>query len=139
MPVRINDKTIRHFFWNVSDRPFDNKASYLLGDLSGYGVSNCIKVRNGWQGVYYQFFIYRQNDSIISLSVELSIDFTLNEVEKAIISVYEGNCSIGSNNKKIFYKWAKEIAPQYKFDHAKYSAMRFLEALRKRMIETSRL
>lgn len=134
MAIRITDKQIKKFFWEACERPFDNKASYLLGDLSSYGVSRCKKLRNGWQGTLCEFDVYLDGDSRVVLAIELSTDFTLKEIEDRILSLCENGGLIASDDEKTFNKWGKEVLPIYSYDHARYSALRFLEALRKKML-----
>ena len=131
---RITDRQIRKFFWEADEFPFDNKATYLLGDLTKYGVSRCVQLSSVLKSVYYEFDIYREEDFIVALVVELPIDFTLRNVEKAVVVLYEDGGLIASNDMKVLQKWKKRIKPIYHYDHAKYSALRFLEALRKKML-----
>lgn len=134
MATRLTDKQIRKFLWEAYERPFDNKASYLLSDLSGFGVSRCKKLKHGWQGVWYEFNIYLDGDSRVFLAIELSIDFTLKEVEGHILSLYENGGLVASDDERTFNKWKKVILPVYNYEHARYSALKFLEALRKKML-----
>jgi hypothetical protein len=134
MKKRITDRQIRKFFWEAEELPFDNKASYLLGDLIGFGVSRCIQISGVLKSVYYEFDIYREQDFIVTLVVELPIDFTLKNIERAIIFLYGKGGLVASNDMKTFQKWKKKIKPLYPYDHAKYSALRFLEAVRERML-----
>jgi hypothetical protein len=134
MKKRITDRQIRKFFWEADELPLDNKAAYLLGDLIRYGVSRCIQISGVLRSVYYEFDIYREEDLIITLVVELPIDFTLKSIERAILFLYEKGGLVASNDMKTFQKWKKKIKPLYPYDHAKYSALRFLEALRERML-----
>ena len=134
MKKRLTDKQLRKFFWEADELPFDNKASYLLGDLIKYGVSRCIQISGVLKSVYYEFDIYRERNFIVTLVVELPIDFTLKNVERAIVFLYGKGGLIASNDVKTFQKWKKKIKPLYPYEHAKYSAMRFMEALRKGML-----
>lgn len=134
MKKRITDKQIRKFFWEADELPFDNKAAYLLGDLIKYGVSRCIQFSSVLKSVYYEFDIYREQGFIVTLVIELPIDFTLKNIERAIVILYENGGLIASNDMKILQKWKKRIKPLYPYDHAKYSALRFLETLRKKML-----
>lgn len=132
--MRLTDKRIKKFFWNSPERPFNNKASYLLGDLTPYGVTKCKKLMNGWQGVWFGFDVYHDGDFSVELAVELSTDFTLKEIEGCILRLHENGGLIASDDEKTFNKWKEEILPSYNCEHAKYSATRFLEALRKKML-----
>jgi hypothetical protein len=134
MKKRITDKQIRKFFWEADELPFSNKASYMLGDLISYGVSRCVQVSSVLKSVYYEFDIYREEDSIVTLVVELPIDFTLKNIERAVFFLYKKGGTIAANDVKTFQKWKKKIKSVYSYDHAKYSATRFLEALRGRML-----
>jgi hypothetical protein len=134
MKKRITDRQIRKFFWEADELPFDNKASYLLGDLINYGVSRCIQISGVLKSVYYEFDIYREREFVVTLVVELPIDFTLKSIERAIIFLCKNGGLVAANDMKTFQKWKKKIKPFYPYDHAKYSALRFLEALRKRML-----
>lgn len=134
MKQRITGKKIRQFFWDVKELPCENKASYLLGDLVNYGVSRCKKIIHGWEGVNYEFDVYRHKDFSVCLVVELSIDFTMKEVEHNIFGLFDYGGIIASDDVKTFRKWEKHILPQYSYDHARYSALRFLEALRKKFL-----
>ncbi len=134
MRKRITDRQIRRFFWEADELPLDNKASYLLGNLIGYGVSRCIQISSAPKSVYYEFDIYREGEFIVTLVVDLPIDFTIRNVERAIIFLTEKGGLIASNDVKTFQKWKKKIKPEYPYDHAKFSALKFLEALRKRLI-----
>jgi hypothetical protein len=134
MKKRITDKQIRKFFWEADELPFSNKASYMLGDLVTYGVSRCVQVSSVLKSVYYEFDIYREDDSIVTLVVELPIDFTLKNIERAIFFLYKKGGTIASNDIKVFQKWKKKIKAVYSYDHAKYCATRFLETLRGKML-----
>jgi hypothetical protein len=134
MRKKITDDRIRRFFWEADELPFDNKASYLLGDLCNYGVSRCIQISGVLKTVFYEFDIYRQGDRIITLVVELPINFTIKNLERTIIFLCQTGGLIASNNSETFHKWEKDIKPITSYDHAKYSALRFLEALRKKML-----
>lgn len=134
MKKRFTDKQIRKFFWEADELPFDNKASYLLGDLIKYGVSRCIQISEVLRCVYYEFDVYREGDFIVTLVIELPIDFTIKNVERAIIFLCAKGGLVASNDVKTFQKWKKKIRPIYPYDHAKYSALKFLEAVRKKMI-----
>ncbi|MCG2720809.1 MAG: hypothetical protein L6290_02180 [Thermodesulfovibrionales bacterium] len=131
MKSRLTDKEIQRFFWEAEELPDDNKASFLLGDLTQYGVSRCQKLKDEWQGVWYEFDIFRKRKSVVTLAVELAIDFTLKDVEIAILDIFEYGGMIGSDRKKTFRYWKKNIFPKYPYDHAKYSSLRFLENLRR--------
>jgi hypothetical protein len=76
MKKKITDRQIRKFFWEADELPLDNKAAYLLGDLIRYGVSRCIQISSAPKSVYYEFDIYREGDFIITLVIDLPIDFT---------------------------------------------------------------
>ncbi len=78
----ITDNQIKQFFWEYDNSPLENKASYLLGDLTNYGVSRCIKCRDGFKCVYYEFDIYREGNSVVTLMIQLPIDFKLKDVVK---------------------------------------------------------
>ena len=135
MKKRVTDSQIRKFFWRFDKIPSNNKASYLLGDLSNYGVSRCKKFKKQWAGVWYEFDIYRDSkSSVVTLVVELPTDFRLKDIEKALINLYVNGGMIASNNVKTFYRWDKKVKPVYHHEHAKYSANRFLEALRKKLL-----
>ena len=134
MKKRITDEQIRKFFWEADEFPFDNKAAYLLGDLISFGVSRCIQISGVLKSVYYEFDVYREKDFVVTLVVELPIDFTVKNVERAIVFLCESGGLIASNNVKTFQRWKRKIRPFYSYDHAKYSALRFLEALRKEML-----
>jgi hypothetical protein len=134
MNKRITNKHIRYFFWEAEELPFENKASYLLGDLTVFGVSRCKKIKSHWHGVWYEFDIYHNKDCHVTLIVDLTTDFTLREVEKCIKSLLENGGLLASDDEKTFLKWRNEIMPSYPYEHAKYSAQRFLEALRKTML-----
>jgi hypothetical protein len=134
MRKKITDERIRKFFWEADELPFDNKASYLLGDLYNYGVSRCIQISGVLKTVFYEFDIYREEDRIITLIVELPINFTVKNLERTIIFLCRTGGLIASNDSETFHKWEKKIKPFNSYDHAKYSALRFLEALRKKML-----
>ncbi len=137
MRKKLTDKEIQRFFWEADELPFDNKASSMLGDLTQYGVSRCKKLRGGWKGVWYEFDVYRNGDFLVILAVELPTDFTLKDIEKAIDGLHERGGMLASNDLKTFRKWKRDVLPKYSYDHAKYSALRFLEALKKRLIQVN--
>jgi len=134
MRRKITDERIRKFFWEADELPFDNKASYLLGDLYNYGVSRCAQVSGVLKSVFYEFDIYREDDHIVTLIVELPINFTVKNLERTIIFLCQTGGLIASNNSDTLHRWEKKIKPLNSYDHAKYSALRFLEALRKKML-----
>jgi len=127
----ITDNQIRQFYWKHNNSPFDNKASYLLGDLRDYGVSRCKKIKSGLESTFYEFDIYKNRKHTVALLIELSTDFTIKEVERAIVRLCEHGGLVASDDNKTFDKWKKAILPKYHYDHAKYSALRFLEGLRR--------
>ena len=133
MRYKLTDDEIRRFFWKYDESPYSNKATYLLGDLSEYGVSRCRKFTKKNGCVWYEFDIYSENDSIITLVVELPLDFVLRDVTNAMKNIKESGGMIASTNMASFYKWDKQINPRYHYEHARYCAMNFLEALRKRL------
>jgi hypothetical protein len=131
---RITDDWLTRLLWEYDDDlPFCNKASYLLGDLTNYGVSQCKKLID-YGIVQYEFYIYKDGDSVISLIVELPIDFSLKDLEKALVFLLKYDGMITSNDRELFNKWDKQIKPKYLYAHAKYSANKFLEALRRILI-----
>jgi len=134
MKKRITDRQLRKFFWEADELPLNNKASYMLGDLINYGVSRCIQVSGVLKSVYYEFDIYKEEDFMVTLVVELPIDFTLKSIERAIIFLHKNGGMVASNDFRTFQKWKKKIKPIYSYDHAKYSATKFLEALRGKML-----
>jgi hypothetical protein len=134
MKKRITDRQIRKFFWEADELPLSNKAAYMLGDLINYGVSRCVQISSVLKSVYYEFDIYREEESIVTLVVELPIDFTLKSIERAIVFLYKNGGTVASNDMRTFQKWKKKIKTAYTYDHAKYSATRFLEALRGKML-----
>lgn len=131
---RLTDKQIRNFFWDSPERVSDNKASYLLGGLSVYGVSRCKKGKGMGNNVLYEFDIYQYGDFRVAVIIELSMDFTLKEIEQTVLRLWETGGFIASDDVETFKKWRKEIEPTYGYEHAKFSALRFLESLRKRLI-----
>ncbi len=134
MRKKITDQRIRKFFWEADELPFDNKASYMLGDLYNYGVSRCIQISGVMKTVFYEFDIYREDDRIVTLIVELPINFTVKNLERTIIFLCQTGGLVASNDSETFHKWEKKIKPSNYCDHARYSALRFLEALRKKML-----
>jgi len=58
----------------------------------------------------------------------------LKDVEIAILVHDEYGGMVGSDRKKTFRYWKKNILPKYPYDHAKYSALRFLEGLRREIV-----
>lgn len=133
MRYRLTDDEIRKFFWKYDESPYTNKATYLLGDLSEYGVSRCRKLTGKNEGVWYEFDIYQEGDSIITLVVELPIDFAIKDITKAINYIKENGGMIASSNINSFYKWDKQINPKNHYEHARYCAINFLESLKKRL------
>ena len=65
--------------------------------------------------------------------VQLPIDFKLKDVEEEIVYLWEDGGTVASDSKKLFHKWDKKINPKYPYEHAKYSANRFLEGLRREL------
>lgn len=131
MKKRLTDREIQRFFWEADELPFDNKASSVLGDLTFYGVSRCKKLRGRWNGVRYEFDVYGNGDSRVMLAVELPMDFSVKDIEKAIEDMHERGGMLVSNDLKTFRRWKRDVLPKYHYDHAKYSGLRFLESLRK--------
>lgn len=132
--MKVTDKQIRSFFWNVNELPFNNKASFLLGDITTYGISRCKKSDCGFQGVWYMFDVYKHDEFTVSLVIELPYNFTLRDIEQSIVRLWEKGGMTVSDDVKTMRKWLKDIKPVYAYDHAKYSAIRFLEALRKKLL-----
>jgi len=125
---------IRRIFWDAKEVPYANKAAYLLGDLSLYGVSRCKKlIFESISRVCYEFDIYREGSNRVTIVVELPVDFAVKDLERTIMDVWKTGGAVCSNSD-IMWKWQKEIEPHYRYDHATYSAMRFLEALRKKLL-----
>ena len=134
MRKKITDERIRKFFWEADELPLDNKASYLLGDIYNYGVTRCIQISGVFKTVFYEFDIYREDDRIVTLIVELPINFTVKNLERTIVFLCQTGGLIASNDSETFQKWEKKIKPLNACEHAKYSALKFLEALRRKML-----
>ena len=127
-------KQLTKALWNLQEFPGENKASFLLGDLSRYGISCIKKIQGAWNTTWFEFYIYVRGNSKIVLVVELPFDFTLKDVERSIIRLHEYGGMIASNDNELMDYWRKNIREYYDYDHAKYSALKFLEALRKKLL-----
>jgi len=135
MREKRRTKQIRRIFWEAKEIPYANKASYLLGDLTLYGVSRCKQlvmenVNRGW----YEFDIYRARDHVVTLVVELPVDFSVRDIERTILDVWVKGGAVCATDSAVMKRWERRILPAYGYDHAKFSALRFLEALRKALL-----
>lgn len=119
MRKKFTDKVLRQFFWENKYLPYENKATYLLGDLSKYGVSRCKKVFLKKKWVWYEFDIYREGDFIVTLGVELPLDFSNKDVVRSVTLIWDKGGVIVSNDTLAFKNWNAEIRPHYNYDHAR--------------------